>query len=118
MQGQLQRLAGEPQAHMPSVNQNAQDQSTGLQIMGFQALFGHDPLTLQMMTKVYNIQPDVSMCTVGFRCIQPPDVFPLTSILNKSCNIECGVNNMLRIIQNRMVSQGLQLELSTVEPHN
>ena len=30
-------------------------------------------------------------CTVGIRCIQPPDVFPLTSTANKSCNIECCV---------------------------
>ena len=44
--------------------------------------------------------------TVGIRCIQPPDVFPLTSMVNKSRNIECCVNNMLQIIQNMMVSQG------------
>ena len=49
--------------------------------------------------------------TVGIRCIQLPDVFPLTSIVNKSCNIDCCVNNMLQIIQNMMVSQGLGLEL-------
>ena len=30
----------------------------------------------------------------------PPDVFPLIPIVNKSCNIECCVNKMLQIIQN------------------
>ena len=50
--------------------------------------------------------------TAGIRCIQPLDVFPLTSIVNKSCNIECCVNNMLKIIQTMMVSEGLELELS------
>ena len=37
--------------------------------------------------------------TVGIRCIQPPDVFPLPPIENKSCNIECCVNEMLQIVQ-------------------
>ena len=50
--------------------------------------------------------------TVGIRCNQPPDVFPLTPIINKLCNIECCVNKMLQIIQNMMVSQGLEVELS------
>ena len=42
--------------------------------------------------------------TVGIRCIQPPGIFPLTSIVNKSCNIKCRVNNMLQIIQNMTFS--------------
>ena len=42
----------------------------------------------------------------------PPDVLLLTPIVNKSCKIECCVNNMLQIIQNMMFSQGLELELS------
>ena len=42
----------------------------------------------------------------------PPDVFTLPPIVNKSCNIECCVDNMLQIIQNMMVSQVLELELS------
>ena len=46
-------------------------------------------------------------CTVGIKCIQPPDVFPLTPIVNKPCNIECCVNKI-------MFSQGLELELSYV----
>ena len=50
--------------------------------------------------------------TVGIRCIQPPDIFPLTPIGNKSCNIEWCVNNMLQIIQIMMVSQGKKIELS------
>ena len=37
--------------------------------------------------------------TVGIRCIQPLYFFPLTSIVNKSCNIECCVNKMLQIIK-------------------
>ena len=41
----------------------------------------------------------------------PPDVFPLIPIVNKSCNIERFVKDMLQIIQNKMVSQGLELEL-------
>ena len=44
--------------------------------------------------------------------LNPPDVFPLIPIVNKSCNIECYVNNMLKIIQNMMVSQCSELELS------
>ena len=52
--------------------------------------------------------------TVGIRCIQLPDVFPLISIVNKSCNIEQCVNNMLQvqIIHNMMVSQCSEFELS------
>ena len=42
----------------------------------------------------------------------PPDVFPLIPIVNKSCNIERCVNNMLQIIRNMMVSQWSELELS------
>ena len=42
----------------------------------------------------------------------PPDVFPLIPIVNKSWNIERCVNNMLQIIQNMMVSQCSELELS------
>ena len=57
-------------------------------------------------------ETDSIVDTVGIRCIQPPDVFPLTPIVNKSCKIECCVNKMLKIIQNMMVSQGLELELS------
>ena len=51
-------------------------------------------------------------CTVGIRCILPPEFFPLTSIVKKSCNYECCVNNMLQIIQNKMNSEGLELEQS------
>ena len=47
--------------------------------------------------------------TVGSRSIQPSWRFPLIPIVNKLCNIECCVNNML--IQN-MVSQCSELELS------
>ena len=36
----------------------------------------------------------------------------LTPIVNKSCNTECCVNNMLQIIQNMMVSQCSELEPS------
>ena len=32
--------------------------------------------------------------TVVFKFIQPPCVFPMISIVNKSCDIECCVNNM------------------------
>ena len=42
----------------------------------------------------------------------PPDVFPVIPIVNKLCNIERCVNNMLQIIQNMMVSQCSELELS------
>ena len=57
-------------------------------------------------------EPYVQTTTVGSRSIQPPDVFPLISIVNKSCNIERCVNSMLPIIQNLIVSQGLELILS------
>ena len=42
----------------------------------------------------------------------PPDVFSLIPVVNKSCNIERCVNNMLQIIQNMIVSQCSELELS------
>ena len=47
-----------------------------------------------------------------FKIIQPPDVFPLNSIVNKSCKIECCVNSMFPINQNMIVSRGLELILS------
>ena len=52
--------------------------------------------------------------TVVFKIIQPPLLFPMTSIVNKSCNIECCVNStcMLPINQNMIVSRGLELILS------
>ena len=46
------------------------------------------------------------------KLFNPPDVFPLTSIVNKSFNIEWCVNNMLQIIQNMMVYVVLELDLS------
>ena len=49
------------------------------------------------------------MYTVGIRCIQPPDVFPLTSIVNKSRKIEYCDNKMLQVIQNVIVSQVVEL---------
>ena len=54
----------------------------------------------------------IKLLTVGIGCIQPPEFFPLTSVVNKSCNYKCCVNNMLQIIQNMMVSEGLELELN------
>ena len=41
-----------------------------------------------------------------------PLAFPYDSIVNKSCNIECCAYKMLQIIQNIMLSQGLEFELS------
>ena len=32
-------------------------------------------------------QTDLCGSAVCIRCIQPPDVFPLTPIVNRSCNI-------------------------------
>ena len=43
----------------------------------------------------------------------PPDIFPLISIVNKSCNIERCVKSMLPIFQNKIVSQGLECILSS-----
>ena len=54
----------------------------------------------------------ISSDTVVLKFIQPPDIFPLTSIVNMSCNIECCVNSMLPINQNMIVSQALELILS------
>ena len=42
----------------------------------------------------------------------PPDIFPLIPIVNKSCNIERCVKNMLQIFQNMMVSQYSKPELN------
>ena len=38
------------------------------------------------------------------KVFNPPDIFPLISIVNKSCNIERCVNTILPIIQNLIVS--------------
>ena len=46
------------------------------------------------------------------KVFNPPDIFPLISIVNKSCNIERCVNSMLQIIKNMMVSQCSELEQS------
>ena len=50
------------------------------------------------------------------RAIQHPNpqqwIFPLISIVNKSCNNERCVDTVLPIIQNLIVSQGLELILS------
>ena len=53
-------------------------------------------MELQLEAKVFN----------------PPEVFPLIPIVNKSRNIEHYVNNMRQIAQNMMVSQCSELELS------
>ena len=47
---------------------------------------------------------DKTVRTVGSKSIQPPDIFPLISIVNKSCNIERCVKTILPIIQNLIVS--------------
>ena len=56
--------------------------------------------------------PWVSQIQLEAEVFNPPDIFPLIPIVNKLCNIERCVNNMLQIIQNMMVSQGSELELS------
>ena len=50
--------------------------------------------------------------TVVLKIIQPHLLFPVTSIVNKSCNIECCVYSILPINQNMVVSQGLELILN------
>ena len=54
---------------------------------------------------VYSVQLEAEV-------FNPLDVFASIPIANKSCNIECCVNNMLQIIQNMVVSQCSELELS------
>ena len=46
------------------------------------------PLLLQLCSKLFN----------------PPCDFPMIFIVNKSCNIECCVNNMFRINKKMIVS--------------
>ena len=53
-----------------------------------------------------------TVSTVGIKCIQLPDVFPLTPIVNKSCKIEYCFNKILQIFQDTVFSQSLELELS------
>ena len=80
--------------------------------------FNYRALSSSIIVQLYIINDDNKLIhiyptsTLGIRCIQPPDVFSLTPVVNKSCNIQCCVNKMLQIIQNMMVSQGLELELS------
>ena len=50
--------------------------------------------------------------TVASKSIQPPDVFPLAPIVNKSYKIECCGNKMLQIVPNMMLYQYLQLKLN------
>ena len=50
--------------------------------------------------------------TFVFKIIKPPCIFPMISTVNKSCNIECCVNNMFRINKKMIVSRGLELILS------
>ena len=50
--------------------------------------------------------------TVVLKIIQPLLLFPMTSIVNKSRNIDRCVNSMLLINQNMIVSQGLEHILS------
>ena len=46
------------------------------------------------------------------KVFNPPDIFPLISIVNRSCNIERCVKSMRPIFQNKIVSQGLERILS------
>ena len=74
-------------------------------------------MLLQMMggaefMQICDATGDDQGSTAGMRCIQPPDTFPLTVTVNKSCNTECCVNKMLQIIQNMMIPLALELELS------
>ena len=63
----------------------------------------------QMMCPLLPHREDIQLEAEVFN---PPDVLPLIPIVNKTCNIERCVNNMLQIIQNMMVSQCSKLELS------
>ena len=47
--------------------------------------------------------------TVGIRCIQPPEVFPLTAIVNKSCKLSVVLTTCFKSL---MFSHGLEFELS------
>ena len=58
---------------------------------------------------VCSVSSEGEAATVVFKTIQPPCIFPLISVTNKSCNIECCVNNMFQINHNVIVSQGLEL---------
>ena len=44
--------------------------------------------------------------TVVFKLFNPSCIFPVISIVNKLCNIECCVNNMFRINKKMIVSRG------------
>ena len=63
----------------------------------------------QTQEVIEDILVQIQLCSKLFN---PPDIFPLISIVNKSSNIECCVNTILPIIQNLIVSQGLELILS------
>ena len=76
-----------------------------------QVLLQTEQIYIQMHIRMHTHRY-ISYYTVGIRCTQPPDIFPLTPVVNKSCNNECCVNKMLRNIQNMMVSQGFELEQS------
>ena len=60
--------------------------------------------------------PDMAAVVDIYSCVQnystAPCGFPMISMVNKLCNIECCVNNMFRINKKMIVSRGLELILS------
>ena len=66
----------------------------------------------QKLSTVQNCTQNCNHILLCSKLFNRPYVFPLTSIVSKSCNIECCVNNMFQINQNIIVSQGSELILS------
>ena len=70
-------------------------------------------MSIGYCVKYTNSNADVAATTtVVLKIIQPPLLFPMTSIVNKSGNIECCVNNMFQINKKMIVSRDLELILS------
>ena len=68
-----------------------------------------EPMMSTMFSMGVRSSIHVQLCSKLFN---PPCVFPMISIVNKSCNIECCVNKMFRINKKMIVSRGLELILS------
>ena len=63
----------------------------------------HYPKEANSLKKVGQVVVQMNLQLEG-KVFNPPDIFPLISIVNKSCNIERCVNTILPIIQNLIVS--------------
>ena len=71
-----------------------------------------DHISVMWCTRICSTLDICVSPTVVAKSFRTPRFFPLNPIVNKSCKIECCGNKMNQIIQNTILSQGLELKLS------